>query len=72
VIAEAKAAGLTGLDLQYTWPLTADDVKKIRAAGLELHVWTVDDIDVAKRWIALGVDSITTNKPGWLRAQLKL
>lgn len=72
IIAEAKAAGLTGLDLQYTWPLTPADVKKIRAAGLELHVWTVDDAEVAKRWIALGVDSITTNKPGWLRAQLKL
>ncbi len=72
VIAQAKAAKLTGLDLQHTWPLTKDDVAKIRAAGLELHVWTVDDVAVAQRWIALGVDSITTNRPGWLREQLKL
>ena len=72
VIAEAKAAKLTGLDLQHTWPLTRADVKKIRDAGLELHVWTVDDVAIAKHWIDLGVDSITTNRPGFLREQLKL
>ena len=71
VIAQAKAAKLTGLDLQSTWPLTKADVKKIRDAGLELHVWTVDDPAVAKHWRELGVDSITTNRPGFLREQLK-
>jgi glycerophosphoryl diester phosphodiesterase len=72
VIRDAKAAKLTGLDLQSTWPLTAADTKKIKDAGLELHVWTVDDPAVAKHWIGLGVESITTNRPGWLREQLKL
>jgi glycerophosphoryl diester phosphodiesterase len=70
VIAEARAAGFTGLDLQHTWPLTPADVARIRAAGLELHVWTVDDLAVARRWIDLGVASVTTNRPGWLRAGL--
>lgn len=72
MIAKCKAAKLTGLDLQSTWPLTPNDLKKIKAAGLELHVWTVDDVAVAKTWIGYGVKSITTNKPGWLREQLKL
>lgn len=72
VIAQARAARLTGLDLQYTWPLTPADVQKIHDAGLELHVWTVNDVEVAKRWIAMGVKSITTDRPGWLREQLKL
>lgn len=72
IIAQAKAANLTGLDLQHTWPLTENDMKKIKAAGLELHVWTVDDVTIAKRWIDLGVKSITTNRPAWLREQLKL
>jgi glycerophosphoryl diester phosphodiesterase len=72
VIAEAKAAKLTGLDLQNTWPLTPADTKKIKDAGLQLHVWTVDDVAIAKHWIDLGVASITTNRPGWLREQLKL
>jgi glycerophosphoryl diester phosphodiesterase len=35
-----------------------------------LHVWTVDDLAVARRWIDLGVASVTTNRPGWLRAGL--
>ncbi len=71
VIREARAAGFTGLDLQHTWPLTKADVQRIKAAGLELHVWTVDDVAIARRWIDLGVASITTNRPGWLREQLQ-
>ena len=72
MIRDAKAVGLTGLDLQHTWPLTEADVKKIKGAGLELHVWTVNDVEIAKHWKALGVASITTDRPGWLREQLKL
>ena len=70
LIAEAKSARLTGLDLQHTWPLTPADVRKVKEAGLELHVWTVDDVAIARHWIGLGVASITTNRPGWLREQL--
>ena len=53
MIRDAKAVGLTGLDLQHTWPLTEADVKKIKGAGLELHVWTVNDVEIAKHWKAL-------------------
>jgi glycerophosphoryl diester phosphodiesterase len=70
MIRNAKAAKLTGLDLQYHWPLTKADVKKIKDAGLELHVWTVNDAAIAKRWVDLGVASITTDRPGWLREKL--
>ena len=70
VIARARAAGFTGLDLQHTWPLTAEDVRQIRAAGLQLHVWTVDDAAVARHWVDLGVDSLTTNRPAALRREL--
>lgn len=70
MIRAAKTANLTGLDLQHTWPLTAAEVKAIRNAGLELHVWTVNDVAVAKHWRDLGVVSITTDRPGWLRDQL--
>jgi glycerophosphoryl diester phosphodiesterase len=36
-----------------------------------LIAWTVDDPEVAKKLVELGVDGITTNRPGWLREQLK-
>jgi glycerophosphoryl diester phosphodiesterase len=70
LIADCKAAKLDGLDLNFNWALDEAAVKKIRDAGLKLHVWTVDDPVVAKKWVALGVDGITTNRPGWLREQL--
>ncbi|MDP3072071.1 MAG: glycerophosphodiester phosphodiesterase [Opitutaceae bacterium] len=71
VIRDCRAAQLDGLDLNHGWPLDAAAVKKIRAANLQLHVWTVDDVAIARHWTALGVDSITTNRPGWLREQLR-
>lgn len=71
MIAKCRDAKLTGLDLQHTWPLTADDLRKIKEAKLELHVWTVNDPNIAQRWVQWGVASITTDRPGWLREQLK-
>lgn len=46
-------------------------VAKLREAKREFHCWTVDDPKVARRFVKLGVQSITTNRPGWLRQQLK-
>ena len=69
-IAQAKAAKLDGLDVNYKFPIDDAGMKKLKAAGLQLHVWTVDDPVVAKHWAALGVDGITTNRAGWLREQL--
>jgi glycerophosphoryl diester phosphodiesterase len=71
LIEQARQANLTGLDLQYTWPFSPEFVSKIRSAGLKLIAWTVDDADVAKQLVTLGVDGITTNRPAWLREQLK-
>lgn len=73
IIAEATSAKLTGLDLQNTWNLTKEEAKKIKDAGLELHVWTVDDPEIARHWLFdLGALSVTTNRPGFIREQLKL
>jgi glycerophosphoryl diester phosphodiesterase len=71
LIAKAKAAKLDGLDLSYKFPLDGATVKKIHDAGLQCHVWTVDDAAKARELAAAGVDSITTNRPGALRAELK-
>ena len=71
IIKQAKDAKLTGLDLQFTWPYSPEFVSAIKAEGLKLIAWTVDDPEVAKKLVELGVDGITTNRPGWLREQLK-
>jgi glycerophosphoryl diester phosphodiesterase len=46
-------------------------LKQLCAAGwCEFHVWTVDDLYVARFYQRQGAWSITTNRPGWLREQL--
>lgn len=70
LIAKAKAGGLDGLDLHQGFPVDKEFVKQVKDAGLQLHVWTVDDPAMAKRWADAGVDGITTNRPQWLREQI--
>lgn len=72
VIDRSTEAGLSGLDLQSGWPLDSRTVNRIKAAHLQLHVWTVDDPEVAQRWIDLGVDGVTTNRAGWMREQIAI
>ena len=66
----ARDRGLDGLDVHYAG-VTEEFVRGVRACGQKLYVWTVDDPDEAARLVALGVDGITTNRPQWLREQLK-
>lgn len=46
-------------------------VQRLRSAGYEFHVWTIDDPDSARRFRDLGADSITTNRPAFLREALR-
>jgi glycerophosphoryl diester phosphodiesterase len=66
----ARAAGFDGLDLEYHFPIDRDVVAKIKAAGLRVYVWIVDDPTVAWDLVGAGVDGITTDRPEWLRTQL--
>jgi glycerophosphoryl diester phosphodiesterase len=66
----AKENNLDGLDLAYQGPLDAAGVKKIHDAGLACHVWTIDEVPVAKKFAEYGVDGITTNRAAWMREQL--
>ena len=46
-------------------------VDKVKAAGGSHHVWTVDDVRTARRFLDLGTASVTTNRPGALRTALE-
>jgi glycerophosphoryl diester phosphodiesterase len=48
-------------------PLLAWLIPRVRRAGYQINVWTVDDIAEMRRLIALGVDGIITNMPDVLR-----
>lgn len=69
-IATAKRIGADGLDLKAEEPLDKAACEKIRSAGLELHVWTVDDPAVARQYLDWGAQSVTTNRPSWMRQEL--
>lgn len=70
IVGQCREAALDGLDLSAGWPIDLSLVNQVHRAGLKLYVWTVDDPAVARRLVDAGVDGITTNRPGWLRAQL--
>lgn len=45
-------------------------VKRLQAAGFQHHVWTVNSARLARRFVAYGTLSITTDRPGALREEL--
>lgn len=66
-LADAVRHELTGLDLMAARALDPALVDRIRSAGLDLCVWTVDDAELARRLMGLGVRRLTTNRPDFLR-----
>lgn len=50
---------LDGMDIHVFLP--DDYVKSVVASGLDVFVWTIDDIDNCDRFYKLGVNAITTN-----------
>ncbi|HUF63839.1 MAG TPA: glycerophosphodiester phosphodiesterase family protein [Verrucomicrobiales bacterium] len=71
VAARAQAAGFDGISLGNAPALDAEAARIVRAHELLLLVWTVNNAGRARALSALGVHSITTDRPGWLRKQLR-
>jgi glycerophosphoryl diester phosphodiesterase len=71
LIREAKSARADALDQDGNGAVGKAEGDAIRAAGLKFYVWTIDDPGRARELIAAGVDSITTNRPQWLRERLR-
>lgn len=70
IIERAVAIGADGLDLGNSPLITQWFVDKVRKAGLEFHVWTINNAELALHYIGLGIDSITTDRPAGLREEL--
>jgi len=69
LVQKVRDKGLDGLDVHYAG-VTDEFARAVKASGKKFYVWTVDDPNEARRLIKLGVDGITTNRPGWLEEQL--
>lgn len=71
LIAKAKEIRADALNLSAKGPIDRALVSKVKAAGLGMFVWTVDDATDARRLAEAGVDGITTNRAEWMRTQLQ-
>lgn len=71
LLERARAIRADGVSLSGHARFDANMVDFFRNAGLSVHVWTVDSPKNAERYAAAGIDSITTNRPGFLRETLQ-
>jgi glycerophosphoryl diester phosphodiesterase len=71
LIETCRRAGLDGLDLAGDSRLTRNIVEQMNRLGLGLYVWTIDRPEHAQTLGDMGVNGITTNRPGWLAGQLR-
>ena len=65
-----KKIGADGVGVQNHPKLTKDFIDKIRNINKDVHVWTVNEGDEAKKYFSLEISSITTNKPKHIKNSL--
>lgn len=70
LIKAAKTAGLDGLNLSHCDAFDASYVDEVNKSGLKMLVWTVNDPKIASKMERIGVDGLTTDRPGWIRSRL--
>ena len=72
LLAYARQTPFDGIDLERGDYLNQDFVNAIHKLNKKIYLWTVNDRTEAKRYQNLGIDGLTTDRPGWLRKQLGL
>ena len=63
--------GADGLGAQNHRRFNTELINMLRKVNKSVHVWTVNSADDAEHYLKKGVDSITTNKPYFLRNHIK-
>ena len=71
LIAQAREAGLDGLNVNYGGPLDKGFARQVREAGLKFCVWTVNAPEDALRMARIGAMGITTDRPAFIRETLE-
>ena len=66
-----QSIGADGLGAQNHKRFNNELIKMLRNFNKSVHVWTVNSTDDAEYYFKKGVDSITTNRPYFLRNHLK-
>ena len=62
-----RETGADGVDINFAPKvITADFVSAVKSAGYELHVWTVDDPELAAEAFRRGAQTVTTNRAKYI------
>jgi glycerophosphoryl diester phosphodiesterase len=62
IISVLKKVGAEGVDISFDPAVVTEEfVKEIEAAGFEVHVWTIDKLDMAELAFRRGALTVTTN-----------
>ena len=70
VVAKLDELGVDGIDANGQAELGAAWIDAVHKAGKLFAVWTIDNPWQAKKFIALGVDAITSNRAALLKSML--
>ena len=70
VLDTLRRSGADGVASRSRGILDQAFVAALRGESREIHVWTVDAAAEARRLCTLGMDSIMTDRPGWLGRSL--
>lgn len=66
-LAYARAQGAQAIHPYYPLMYEGGLMERVRAAGILVHPWTVDDPDDMRILISMGADALITNKPDLAR-----
>lgn len=67
----AQQTPLNGIDLEAGDYISEDFVQRVHGFNKKIYVWTVDDPAAALNLANIGIDGITTNRPGFLHSVLE-
>jgi len=70
VLQELKRIAADGLSTHCDRFIDHTFVATLKHHGWQYHTWTVDTVPLAHHFTNIGADSITSNRPGWLKACL--
>lgn len=65
-----EESGAQGLLFKATAPVTPEWFEKAKAGGRWMFCWNVDEAELGGKMIALGVDFMGSNRPGFVREEL--
>ena len=71
IIKKALSVKADGINIEFNPFIDMSLIKKVHNLGMKFYTWTVNDIADAKNLMAWDVDGITTDRPGWMKENLK-